>query len=102
MNAYVESGRNAQRLLVQANSSAREQRLLESLRGFKLVINLMGAAAIFGIPAVGALLWSAQAAAYVALNFLAVIVVLELMERRVKHELTAVREQRRVESAPSA
>ena len=102
MSAYVESGRNAQRLLVLAKSSAQEQRLLESLRGFKLVINLMGAAAIFTIPAVGALLWSAEAAAYVALNFLAVIVVLELMERRVKHELAAVREQRRGESAPSA
>lgn len=102
MNAYIESGRSAQRMLGEAKSSAQEQRLLESLRGFKLVINLMGVAAMAAIPMVGALLWSAQAAAYVALNFLAVIVVLELMERRVKAELAAVRDQRRHETAPSA
>jgi hypothetical protein len=100
MNAYVESGRNAQRLLLEAKSSAQQQRLIASLRGFKLVINLLGVAAIVAVPAVGALFWSAPAAAGVALNFLAVIVVLELMERRVKTELAAVREQR--QSAPSA
>ncbi len=102
MKAYVESGRNAQRMLGEAKSGAQEQRLVASLRGFKQVINLLGVAAIFTIPAVGALFWSAAAAACVALNFLAVIVVLELMERRVKTELAAVREQRRRETAPSA
>ena len=91
---YLESGRAAEKLLqTQPAVHAHEQRLLASLRGFKQVINLLGAFGIVLIPVIGVLARSAPIAAVVALNFLGVIILLEMMERRVKHALHAHREK---------
>ncbi|MCA8915209.1 MAG: hypothetical protein KDB90_07345 [Planctomycetes bacterium] len=85
---YLESGKTAEQLLHGHPASDRvEERLRANLRGYKQVINMIG---VFGMgltPLVGVMTNSAVNAALVALNFLAVIVVLELMERRVKHAL---------------
>jgi hypothetical protein len=87
MQPYVESGISARRNLDQPRHTATEQRLLSSLRGFKQVINVIGVFAIVLIPLIGALAQSSFAAMYVALNFLAVILMLELLERNVKRAL---------------
>ena len=96
MKPYVESGRYAQELLEQQNSTygPNEQRLRSNLRGFKQVINLLGVTGIVLIPLIGVMTRSSFIAAVVALNFLGIIVLLEMMERRVKTALTALRDKR--------
>lgn len=93
MQPYVESGLSARRNLELPNSNATEQRMLSSLRGFKQVINVTGVFAILLIPLIGALARSSFVAACVALNFLGVILVLELLERKVKRALRAHRDR---------
>lgn len=94
MKPYVESGRKAQQRLRPDAAVAGEARLLSSLRGFKQVINTLGVAGILVIPLVGVTMRSAAASAIVALHFLLVIMLLELLERRVKRELIKFRDGR--------
>jgi uncharacterized membrane protein len=91
MQPYVESGNSARKNLELSRHTATERRLMSSLRGFKQVINVIGAFAIVLIPLIGALANSSHAAAYVALNFLAVILMLELLERNVRRALRECR-----------
>jgi uncharacterized membrane protein len=95
MQPYVESGNSARKNLELSRHTAAERRLMSSLRGFKQVINAIGAFAIVLIPLIGALANSSHAAAYVALNFLAVILMLELLERSTKRALRECREDQR-------
>jgi hypothetical protein len=99
MQPYVESGISARRNIERHGQGAVEQRLLSSLRGFKQVINVIGVFAIVLIPLIGALANSSFAAAYVAINFLAVILVLELLERNVKRALHECRKPHPAEAA---
>lgn len=97
MKPYVESGRHAQELLEQQQTgriAPNERRLISNLRGFKQVINLLGVTGIVLIPLIGVMTRSSFIAAVVALNFLGVIVLLEMMERRVKTALTELRDKR--------
>jgi hypothetical protein len=92
MKPYVESGRAAQRRL--ESGPVREhpsrQRLYNNLRAMKQVINTFGVAAIMLIPAFGVITGSAFIAAVTAGHFLLVICVLELFERAIKRELSAL------------
>ncbi|MCA8911172.1 MAG: hypothetical protein KDB82_05685 [Planctomycetes bacterium] len=102
MKPYLESGRAAERQLETqpgAAPDAVERRLLSNLKAFKQVINVLGVFGIVLIPLIGVMMHSAFIAAVVALNFLAVIVLLELMERRVKRDLHNHREAANPEAA---
>jgi uncharacterized membrane protein len=95
MKPYLESGRKAAERLEQRPAGSRdpvEQRLLSNLKAFKQVINVFGVFGIVLIPVIGVMMHSSFVAAVVALNFLAVIVLLGLMERRVKRDLHRHRE----------
>ncbi|MCB9895477.1 MAG: hypothetical protein H6839_13600 [Planctomycetes bacterium] len=93
---YLESGKTAERLLQEQPVADRtERRLRANLRGYKQVINVIGVFGIALTPLVGVMTRSSVNAALVALNFLVVIVVLELMERRVKHSLHEHLDKRR-------
>jgi hypothetical protein len=98
MKPYHESGQAAQRKLQSKPAAdATEKRLLGNLRGYKQVINLMAGFGLVLIPSLGLIMQSALIAACVALNFLMVIIVLELLERRVK---SALHEHRQKQSVP--
>lgn len=103
MKPYVESGRHARELLEgrsAGNSDPDESRLMSSLVGFKQVINLLGVCGIALIPVIGLMTRSSFIAALVALNFLALILLLELMERRVKTALLNLRDRQQQPDRP--
>jgi hypothetical protein len=94
MKPYVESGNTARRALAEASPNAQERRLQASVRSFEQVIRVIGVFALLLVPMIGVMARSTEAAAYVAVNFLAVIVTLDLLERNVKKALRELRAQR--------
>jgi hypothetical protein len=100
MKPYAESGRAMQRRLAgclahlaPTEAEAEIARCRASLRGFKQVINTLGALAIVLTPLLGVLSLSPVVALLTALSFLLFICVLEVLECRVKCELEAARER---------
>jgi hypothetical protein len=94
MKPYVESGQAARRALDATLPNASEHRLVSSVRGFEQVIRILGVFAILLTPMIGVMARSTEAAAYVAINFLAVIVTLDLLQRNVKKALRELRQRR--------
>jgi hypothetical protein len=94
MKPYVESGNAARRALLEAAPDPHERRLKASVRSFEQVIRVIGVFALVLVPMIGVMARSTEAAAYVAINFLAVIVTLDLLERNVKKALRSARDQR--------
>ena len=93
MKPYVESGKAAVTKLRTSVPNPNEQRLVASVRGFEQVIRIIGVHAIVLIPLIGLMARSTETAAYVAINFLAVIVTLDLLQRNTKRALRELRAQ---------
>lgn len=87
MKPYVESGTAARRALLASAPTADERRLRSSVHGFEQVIRTIGVFALVLVPMIGVMARSTEAAAYVAINFLAVILTLDLLQRNVKKAL---------------
>jgi predicted lysophospholipase L1 biosynthesis ABC-type transport system permease subunit len=110
---YVQSGETARKQLNRkavakssapvAGSKLEAHRCRQSLRGFKQVINLFAVSAIIFTPLIGIMARDAVLAAVVALSFLLVIWLLEIMECTVKRRLSrALRRSETPEQTPKA
>jgi hypothetical protein len=93
MIPYAQSGHSARlRLMTRDNAPRAAMRvaLRDSLRMLKRVINTLCVCGLVTVVGVAALSGSPEAAASCAVLFLAGVVLLEIMERRLKRRLRAV------------
>jgi Na+/melibiose symporter-like transporter len=108
---YVQSGHAAAERLIQERPvsvtpdpvAQQVHECRQSLRGFKQVINLFAVAAILFTPLIGILTRDAVLAAAVAVSFLLVIWLLEMLECGVKRRLAkAIRQRESQNPEPQA
>lgn len=90
MKPYQASGASARLLLVARQcspKSTRRDELRDALRRYRLAIQGLGTGALVLTPVAAAVTQSPEAALATALLFLALIIPLEVAERRVKRRL---------------